>query len=307
MNTPEPRDTGLPTNRRASPPEWSPPLPDAPGFEHFAVETPGLRRHVAMIGDGEPVVMLHGLPMHWWQWREIGPRLAAAGYRVICPDQRGFGWTEDDGARLEPETWLHDLLTMFDALELDRVRVVCHDMGAISAMQLAYAHPERVRATVTMAVPPGFMSFSPSLFPNFAHIPPLMRHRPGAPLDWLFDEQHIAHRLSDEMLDAYLSPYARPGLDAAIPELYRRVVMPLVLQMMRGTYKRQRLMPPNLFVFGDHDGAFTEDRLRRLCGDLSRYAEHAELAFVDDARHFVTDDQPEAVTELVVDFFDRVG
>lgn len=40
----------------------SPPLPDAPGFEHFMVDTPGLQTHVATIGDGDPVVMLHGFP-----------------------------------------------------------------------------------------------------------------------------------------------------------------------------------------------------------------------------------------------------
>ena len=48
---------------------WSPPLPEAAGFRHLVVETPGLRTHVAVIGEGEPVVLLHGFPQHWWQWR----------------------------------------------------------------------------------------------------------------------------------------------------------------------------------------------------------------------------------------------
>jgi pimeloyl-ACP methyl ester carboxylesterase len=47
-------------------PSWSPPLPKVSGFDHFVVETPGLRTHVAAIGDGEPVVLLHGFPQHWW-------------------------------------------------------------------------------------------------------------------------------------------------------------------------------------------------------------------------------------------------
>lgn len=306
MNTRAPRSTGLPSIR-PGPTTWSPPLPAAPGFEHVVVETPGLHRHVAMIGQGEPVVMLHGLPQHWWQWREIGPRLAAAGYRVICPDQRGFGWTEADDPGLDQGTWLRDLTTMLDALGLDRVRIVCHDMGGITGMQLAYAHPERVRATVTLAVPPGFMRFSPKLMPSLKHIPPLMMHRAGTSLRWLFDAEHTAHPMSDETIDAYLAPYVRPDIDASIANLYRHVVMPVVMRLMRGSYRRQRLVPPNLFTFGDHDGAFTEDLVRRLCGDTSRYADHVEFAFVDDARHFITDDQPEAVAELIVDFFERVG
>lgn len=70
---------------------WSPPLPAASGFDHLVVETPGLRTHVAVIGEGEPVVLLHGFPQHWWQWRAIAPVIAARGYRVICPDLREYG------------------------------------------------------------------------------------------------------------------------------------------------------------------------------------------------------------------------
>src|SRR5581483_9981806 len=72
---------------------WSPPLPEASDFDHLVVETPGLRTHVAAIGEGEPVVLLHGFPQHWWQWRAVAPVIAASGYRVICPDLRGAGWT----------------------------------------------------------------------------------------------------------------------------------------------------------------------------------------------------------------------
>ncbi|MFF2274624.1 alpha/beta fold hydrolase [Agromyces sp. NPDC058126] len=305
MNTPEPQKGERPATAPTA--SWSPPLPEAPGFEHVVVETPGLRRHVAMIGDGAPVVMLHGLPQHWWEWRDVGPRLAAAGYRVICPDQRGFGWTEADDPRLGPETSLHDLTAMLDELGLDRVRVVSHDMGGITGMQLAYAHPERVFAAVTLAVPPGFMSFSAKLVPSLRHIPPLLRHRAGESLRWVFGTGYTAHPMSAETIDAYLAPTARPEVDAAIPAVYRHVVPSVMTRLTFGAYRRQRLVPPSLFVFGDQDGAFTEDLVRRLCGDTTRYAEHAELAFVEDAKHFVVDDQPAAVAELIVDFFDRVG
>ncbi len=75
---------------------WSPPLPDAPGFDHVVVETPGLRSHVAVAGEGEPVLLLHGFPQHWWQWHAVAPAIAAGGYRVLCPDLRGAGWTVAD-------------------------------------------------------------------------------------------------------------------------------------------------------------------------------------------------------------------
>jgi hypothetical protein len=101
MATPEPRITG---SVDAS--AWSPPLPEAPGFDHLVVETPGLRTHVAAIGEGEPVVLLHGFPEHWWQWHAVAPVIAAAGYRVICPDLRGAGWTVAEDPRVERGTRL---------------------------------------------------------------------------------------------------------------------------------------------------------------------------------------------------------
>src|SRR5215213_6122738 len=73
----------------AAPPE----MPAVPGFTHRYIETPGLRTHVATIGAGDPVVLLHGFPQHWWQWRQIGKGLADR-YQVICPDLRGAGWTK---------------------------------------------------------------------------------------------------------------------------------------------------------------------------------------------------------------------
>jgi len=122
-----------------------PPLPEAPGFEHLVVETPGLRTHVAAVGDGEPVVLLHGFPEHWWQWHDIAPTVAAAGYRALCPDLRGAGWTVADDPRIERETRLHDVLALLDALGIERAHLVAHDMGVITAVQLSYDHRRRPR------------------------------------------------------------------------------------------------------------------------------------------------------------------
>lgn len=308
MDTPELRSR----SDEARPPvpssvTWTPPLPEAAGFAHLVVETPGLRMHVATIGDGEPIVLLHGFPQHWWQWRVVAPRLAAAGYRAICPDLRGAGWTTTDDPRLDRESRLRDLTALLDRLGLDRVGLVCHDMGAITGMQLAYDQPERVRAAVMLSVPPGFMSFSPKIMPAMRHMPPLVAHRPGRSLRWLWNDESAAQPMSDATVDAYLTPLERLETDAAVPTLYRRMVLPEAMRIMRGAYKRQRLLPPALFAFGASDGPFSETLVRRLCGDTTRYAEHVEFAFVDDAAHFITDDAPVEVADLTLDFFSRVG
>ncbi len=286
---------------------WSPPLPDAPGFEHLVVETPGVRRHVAVIGTGEPVLLLHGFPEHWWQWHAIAPILAEHGYRVICPDLRGSGWTEADDPRLQRETQLGDVLAVLDALEVDRVHVMAHDMGAISGMQLAYAHPERVRAMVQLAVPPGFMDFSPKVMPAFKHMPALIMHRPPRSMRYLFSPEYIARPLTDHELAAYLDVEQRPEVLRSVHLMYRGMVIPVSMQLMSGHFARRRLHPPTLFVFGRRDLAFTEPVVRRISRNHAKRADRVDFAFVDDAAHFITDDAPEAVASLALDWLRREG
>ncbi|WP_247826759.1 alpha/beta fold hydrolase [Arthrobacter antioxidans] len=290
-----------------STPTWSPPMPKAPGFEHLVVETPGLRTHVAAIGAGEPVLLLHGFPEHWWQWHAIAPVIAARGYRVLCPDLRGAGWTEADDPRIDRETRLRDLLALYDALDVEHAHLVSHDMSVLTAMQLTYDHPERVRTAVQLSVWPGFFDFSPKLLPAFYHLPPLVWHRPGASLRWTFSARYAACPMSEAVIDTHLAPMRRPDIDAAVRPLLRRMVLPEAARMMRGVYQRRRLTAPTLVVFGRRDHPTTEELMGRICRDPERYADRVEFAYVDDAAHFITDDAPDAVAGLSLDWFERAA
>ncbi len=302
MTTPEPGIT-----RSVDATAWSPPLPAAPGFDHFLVETPGLQTHVAAVGEGEPVVLLHGFPQHWWQWHAIAPAIAARGYRVICPDLRGAGWTVADDPRIERETRLRDLLALLDVLHIERTHLVSHDMGVLTAMQLTYDHPERVRTAVQLSVPPGFMTFSPRLLPGFRHLPPFIWHRPGSSLRGVFSDAYVARPLSEATVEAHLAPMRRPHIDAAVRPLTRGMILPEGMRMARGVYRRRRLEVPTLVVLGRRDHPWTQQNMRRVCPHPERYADHLEFAYVDDAAHFITDDAPAAVADLSLDWFDRAG
>lgn len=302
MPAPEPRIA-----RSVDASTWWPPLPEASGFDHLVVETPGLRTHLATIGKGEPVVLLHGFPEHWWQWHAIAPVIAARGYRVICPDLRGAGWTVADDPRVERETRLRDLLVLFDALHIERAHIVSHDMGAITAIQLTYDHPERVRTAVQLSVWPAFMRFSPKLLPAFKHLPPFIWHRPGASLRGTFSERYAARPMSEATVEAHLAPMRRPDIDAAVRPLTRRMVLPEALRMVGGVYRGRRLTVPTLVVFGRHDRPTTEEVMERICRNPERYADQIEFCYVDDAAHFITDDAPAEVAALALDWFERAA
>ena len=302
MDTPEPHCT-----RSVDTSAWSPRLPDAPGFDHLVIETPGLRTHVAAIGEGEPVVLLHGFPQHWWQWHAIAPVIAAGGYRVICPDLRGAGWTVADDPRVERETRLRDLLALFDVLGIERAHLVSHDMGTLTAIQLTYDHPERVRTAVQLAVPPGFMTFSPRIIPGFRHLPQFIWHRPGASLRGVFSASYVARPMSEATVEAHLAPLRRPDIDGAVRPLTRGLVLPEAMRLMRGVYRRRRLTVPTLIVYGRRDYPWTEQVLGRICRNPERYADRIEFAYVDEAAHFIADDAPAAVADLALDWFERAA
>ncbi|WP_422115397.1 alpha/beta fold hydrolase [Brachybacterium sp. UNK5269] len=286
---------------------WSPPLPAMPGAEHHVIETPGLSTHLAAIGEGEPVLMLHGCPEHWWQWSRVAPAVAARGYRVLCPDLRGAGWTVAEDPRLRRTTRLHDVLSLLDALEIDRVHLVSHDMGVLTAIQLSYEHPQRVRTAVQLSVWPAFATIGPRLFPAFTHLPRFIWHRPGASLAGTFSPRYVAHPMSPATIEAHLAPLQRPEVDAAVRPLTRRLVLPEAMRMLRGVYRRRRLTVPTLVVFGRQDRPTTEDLMGRLCRAPQRYADRIEFAYVEDAAHFITDDAPQEVAELCVDWFARAA
>src|SRR5512133_641344 len=69
--------------------------PRLAGVDHRFVQIPSLRMHVAEAGnpDAPTVLLLHGFPQHWWEWRKVIPPLAERS-RVVAPDLRGAGWTD---------------------------------------------------------------------------------------------------------------------------------------------------------------------------------------------------------------------
>src|SRR5919108_254932 len=149
-----------------------PPMPQLAGVEHRDVDVRGVRLHVAEAGAGDPVLLVHGWPQHWWSWRELIPSLAER-HRVIAPDLRGLGWSgaPADGD-YRKETLADDLLGVIDALDLGRVRYVGHDWGAWLGYLIALREPDRLDRLVTISVPrprppPG--GITPRRPPRFAY------------------------------------------------------------------------------------------------------------------------------------------
>jgi len=105
--------------------------------------------------DGRPVLLLHGFPQSAGEWRRQLSALAAAGYRAVAPDQRGYspGARPAGVAAYAIDELVADVVAMCDELGADRVDVVGHDWGAIVAWVVAARHPDRVRSLTAVSVP----------------------------------------------------------------------------------------------------------------------------------------------------------
>lgn len=119
------------------------------------VETNGIRMAVFEQGQGIPVIMCHGFPELAYAWRHQIPAIAAAGFRAIAPDQRGYGNTDQPQA-IESYDIHHltgDLVGMLDALEIEKAVFVGHDWGGAITWAMPLLHPTRVAGVIGVNTP----------------------------------------------------------------------------------------------------------------------------------------------------------
>ena len=126
-------------------------------LKHGFASTNGIRMHYVEAGSGPLVVLCHGWPESWYSWRHQLPALAEAGYRVVAPDQRGFGQTDKPEA-IEAYNILNlvsDIVGLVNTLGEERAVIVGHDWGAPVAWTSALIRTDMFRGLGLLSVPYG--------------------------------------------------------------------------------------------------------------------------------------------------------
>jgi pimeloyl-ACP methyl ester carboxylesterase len=274
---------------------------------HRFVEVGGTRIHVAETGEGEPLVLIHGYPQHWWVWRRVIPHFARHR-RVICPDLRGFGRSDaPPEGPYDKEGLLADVIAVLDELGVEQADVVGHDWGGWIAYLIGMKHPERVRRLVALSIMHPFQRPNLRLLANMWHIwHGQLLGLPGIGL-WAARPDTLGGRLvarwlgagawTDEERRIFLGQFEDRARRVATQQLYatvRRVDMPRVL---RGRYRGMRLELPTLLIVGERDRCLLPNRIE----EMSRYAPALRIERVD-AAHAVLEEQPEHVLALIDEF-----
>jgi pimeloyl-ACP methyl ester carboxylesterase len=283
--------------------------PTAPGVTHRHVEVDGVRLHLAEAGDGPPLVLVHGWPQHWWCWRHVMPQLART-HGVLAPDLRGFGWSDAPRGAYAKSTFADDLLAVFDAEGLERVRLIGHDWGGYAAFLLALERPERVERLLALDIAPPWVQASlprprqlaapllasyqlllatPVLGPRAlmsgtAVVRALIRAGSGPRMKW-----------PDGDLDTYANVLRDPDRAHASSACYRTFLTRELPAMARRGDRSRELRVPALLAMGE------ASPLRRILDP--RPSHNLEVEAIPGAGHFLPEEAPDDVVRLARSWF----
>ncbi len=134
-------------------------------FTSRYVDTGELRLHAVTGGDGPPLLLVHGWPQTWYQWRMVMPALAR-DFQVVAVDQRGIGLSDKPQDGYDAGTLAGDLVALMDALGHQRFALVGFDTGMLISYALAADHPDRLARLVVGEAPlPGVSPPFPLILP----------------------------------------------------------------------------------------------------------------------------------------------
>lgn len=281
-------------------------MPTVPGVTHSWVDIGGgVRLHVAEAGEGDPLVLLHGWPGHWFCWRELIPALAER-FRVLAVDLRGFGWSDAPPDGYRKDELADDLLALLDALGLARVKLLAHDWGGVVGFHLCLRAPERIERYVVLNTGHLWMPWRRVL-----RLWPLYTYQwlMVAPVVWRWGPRWVAAGIgqlakkgawSDEARDSFVAQWAERDRAQATRELYRRYLFGEAWEIGRGRYRDERLRVPTLFLHGDRDPVIRGDAMEEFAGEADDY----EFRRLPGLSHFPAEEDPREILRRTLEYFD---
>ncbi|XP_027161091.1 bifunctional epoxide hydrolase 2-like [Coffea eugenioides] len=299
----------------------------------------GVKLHVAEIGSGPSVVLfLHGFPEIWYSWRHQMIAVAKAGYRAIAPDYRGYGLSDPppEPQKANFADFITDVLAVLDALSIPKVFLVGKDFGASVVYYFAILHKERVTAIATLGVPfrppgpPPHYKLLPEGFyvtrwkepgraeADFGRFDSktvvrniyIMFSRSEMPIanenqeimDLVEPSTPLPSWMTEEDFATYGALYEKSGFETALQVPYRATGGSSNLQ-------DPKIEVPALFIMGEKDYVFkfpeTEDYIRS--GRIKDFVPDLEIKYIPEGSHFVQEQFPDEVNQLLLSFLSSHG
>lgn len=268
------------------------------------------RFFVRALGHGpDLVLMLHGWPETGDAWRRVAPLLAGAGYRVACPDLKGFGRTSSTGGH-DSQTLADEMSQLIRNLHVRKAVVVGHDWGGAVALATTFRHPGRVRSLVLTNSPYRRLDLRHAWHVPLFNLPVVpevafrtnARRLVGAAIRY----SAVVHEaFPEEVIDAYADAVSTDpgGWLAYYRTLSRRAVADRMIRLARrhlpGLSRAagpHRLRVPTTVIWGVEDPVLRVDQGRATADDLD-----ASFVPIPGVGHFPHEEAPRAFAQAVLD------
>jgi pimeloyl-ACP methyl ester carboxylesterase len=281
------------------------------GLRHGYADLDGVRLHYVEAGEGPLVVLLHGFPEFWFEWRHQIPALAQAGFRVVAPDMRGYNLSSrpEGVAAYAMSRLTGDVRDLIAERGAPSALLAGHDWGAAVAWATAMAHPQSVERLAILNVPHTrqllrglrtLRQLRKSWYMFFFQLPWLpervLARNGWAPLRQIFRADARPGAFTPSDIERYVEAWSRPGAMTAMINYYRAAFR---TTPGRAAASLRPLPAPTLVIWGRNDSALGLEMAepdRRDVPNLDR------VEYLD-ASHWVAADLPDTVNRLLIDFF----
>ena len=284
---------------------------DLPDFESITTDVGDVSLHLVRGGTGPTLLLVHGFPQDWYEWRAVLPRLAASS-TVIAVDLRGVGGSDAPHDGYDAATMAGDLHRLVDGLGLGPVDIVGHDIGGWVAYAYARLHPGDTRtAMIIETLIPGVEPFAeanldvPLWHGEFHMIPDL-------PEALVADRQETYFRyffevgtrgdgvITDDDVRHYAAAYGDAAHLRAAFEVYRAIPA----NATANDERRGPIAVPLLLVGGEH--VFGR-ALAAVATNLQTAYGWADVAahVVSDGQHYLIEERPDDITRLIENHIGR--
>jgi pimeloyl-ACP methyl ester carboxylesterase len=285
-------------------------------MQHASVRANGASIHIVQVGQGAPLLLLHGWPEFWLTWEPVMVRLADR-YRLIAPDLRGFGDSDKPNGPFGAVDHAADILALLDALGIGRVGVIGHDVGGAAMQPLARKAPERIVGLFffdfvypgigpRMSAPDRLNEIWYQSFNQMAMAPALVgASRQTCQMYISHFLHHWAYRKEafDNVLSAFTDNFLKPG-NLAGGFAHYRASHAARISIMKGQARvLSPIMSPTCVRWAEHDPLFPyawTDRLGETFANL-------DLAPFSSVGHYPHREDPDRAATEIGAFFDRLG
>lgn len=287
----------------------------------FTLKSGDLRFTALEQGEGPLVLCLHGFPDCYHSFRHQLPFLAKRGYRAVSVSLRGY---EPSSQPLDGdyslESIANDIIAFIDQLGEEKAHLIGHDWGAAIAYTAGGAAPERFLSLTTMAVPHSGRFVNDAFFkPKQALLSWYMlffqlrgiadytvRRNNFAFIRWLWRVWSPTWKTEDRAISEVIDTLKQPGVQRGALAYYREALSPkqLPLTPARRAANGYPVPVPTLALTGRDDGCIDCDIFQTLCREED-FPRGLEVRVVENAGHFLHQEQPDLVNELILEWMQR--